>query len=444
MSRNADTLLDALKEKNPGEDEFIQAVSEVLPDLEPVVANNKAFRDEAVLERLCEPDRIVQFRVAWQTDEGETRINRGWRVQHTNAIGPYKGGLRFAPSVNVSVLKFLAFEQTFKNALTGLPMGAAKGGADFDPKGRSRAEVMRFCQAFMNELYRHIGPRTDIPAGDIGVGPREIGFLFGQYKKLTNSFSGALTGKGLEFGGTPMRPEATGYGLVHFLDCIMKAHDNTLDGKRIVISGAGNVALHAAQKATEKGASVLTLSNSDGTLHAENGFSPKAIETIQSGDTRLDGLADDVGAVWKPDALPWSIACDIALPCATQNELGKDDAQDLIENGVTAVAEGANMPCTADAICALGEAGVIFGPAKAANAGGVALSGLEMSQNAAFEMSDAACMSERLETIMGDIHRRCVDHAGKRKGDAPVNYQAGANRAGFQKIADALVAFGIH
>lgn len=443
MAFDSAAFLDTLKEKNPHQDEFLQAVEEALVDIEGLLNDNPIYEEKSIMQRLTEPDRVIQFRITWQDDDGNVQVNRGWRVQHTNAIGPYKGGLRFAPSVSLSVLKFLAFEQTFKNALTGLPMGAGKGGSDFNPKGKSDDEIMRFCQAFMAELYRYIGPNTDIPAGDIGVGAREIGFMFGQYKKLTNTFSGVLTGKDIEFGGAPMRPEATGFGLVHFLDCMLEQHDEKLEGKKVAISGAGNVAIHAAIKATEKGAKVISLSNSDGTLVCEDGFSQDQITTIQKSSARLDALADELDLDWKADTLPWALDCDIALPCATQNELDENAAKQLIDNGVIAVAEGANMPSTNDAIAAFQDAGILFGPAKAANAGGVALSGLEMSQNAAFEMGDSSKLAERLEEIMRNIHEKCVEHAGERDGDKPVNYARGANRAGFLKVADALVAFGV-
>lgn len=443
MSFNRASFLEDLSNRNPNQDEFLQAVEEALVDIEGCLNDNPVYQEKAIMQRLTEPDRVIQFRITWQDDDGNVHVNRGWRVQHTNAIGPYKGGLRFTPSVSLSVLKFLAFEQTFKNALTGLPMGAGKGGSDFDPKGKSDNEIMRFCQAFMSELYRYIGPNTDIPAGDIGVGAREIGFMFGQYKKLTNSFSGVLTGKDIEFGGAPMRPEATGFGLIHFLECMLNEHDEKLDDKKIAISGAGNVAIHAAIKATQKGGKVISLSNSDGTLHCADGFSEDQIKRIQESGERLDALAEELDVDWKAGARPWELDCDIALPCATQNELDEDAAKQLIGNGLTAIAEGANMPSTNDAIAAFQEAGILFGPAKAANAGGVALSGLEMSQNAAFEMGDSSKMADRLEEIMKNIHTKCVEHAGHSTKNKPVNYARGANRAGFLKVADALVAFGV-
>lgn len=438
--RDDDGFLDWLAARNAGEDEFLEAVRSVHRDIAPVLDANEAYREAAILERLSEPDRIISFRVTWQDDDGAIRVNRGWRVQHSSAIGPYKGGLRFAPSVDQSVLKFLAFEQTFKNALTGLPMGSAKGGADFDPRGRSEGEVMRFCQAFMQELYRHIGPNTDIPAGDINVGEREIGFLFGQYKKITNTFSGAMTGKGLEYGGAPMRPEATGFGLAYFVDRMLEEHDRSIEGRAIALSGAGNVAMHAARKALELGGRPVTLSNSDGFLHAENGLTSDDLDLIERSEARLEALADRLDATWHGGDKPWGVACDIALPCATQNELDGDDARALVGNGVVAVAEGANMPCTADAIEFFQSSDVIFGPAKAANAGGVALSGLEMSQNAAFQSGDREHLGERLKAIMCQIHDRCLEHCGE--GDV-VDYARGANIAGFRKVADAMLSFGV-
>ncbi|MEQ8295984.1 MAG: NADP-specific glutamate dehydrogenase [Roseitalea porphyridii] len=438
--RDDDGFLDWLAARNAGEDEFLEAVRSVHRDIAPVLDANEAYREAAILERLSEPDRIISFRVTWQDDDGAIRVNRGWRVQHSSAIGPYKGGLRFAPSVDQSVLKFLAFEQTFKNALTGLPMGSAKGGADFDPRRRSEGEVMRFCQAFMQELYRHIGPNTDIPAGDINVGEREIGFLFGQYKKITNTFSGAMTGKGLEYGGAPMRPEATGFGLAYFVGRMLEEHDRSIEGRAIALSGAGNVAMHAARKALELGGRPVTLSNSDGFLHAESGFASDDLDLIERSEARLEALADRLDATWHGGDKPWGVECDIALPCATQNELDGDDARALVGNGVVAVAEGANMPCTADAIECLQSSDVIFGPAKAANAGGVALSGLEMSQNAAFQSGDREHLGERLKAIMCQIHDRCLEHCGE--GDV-VDYARGANIAGFRKVADAMLSFGV-
>lgn len=439
-SKEQDGFLQWVADRNAGEEEFLEAVGALYRDIAPLLDEAPAYRAAAIPERLTEADRIVSFRVTWQDDEGAIRINRGWRIQHSNAIGPYKGGLRFAPSVDRSVLKFLAFEQTFKNALTGLPMGSAKGGADFDPRGRSEGEVMRFCQAFMQELYRHIGPNTDIPAGDINVGEREIGFLFGQYKKITNTFSGVMTGKGLEYGGAPMRPEATGFGLVYFLERMLDEHDRSLDGRTIAISGAGNVALNAAFKAIERGARPVTLSNSDGFLHASDGFSKDKLAAIRDADERLDALAGRLDATWHDDKKPWGVQCDIALPCATQNELDGDDARALVGNGVIAVAEGANMPCTAEAVDCFRANDVLFAPAKAANAGGVALSGLEMSQNAAFEMGDRDHLGERLKAIMCQIHDRCLQHCGEGR---VVNYARGANIAGFRKVADAMLSFGV-
>lgn len=429
-----------LESRNPGDDQFVGTVMDVQGSIETLLADNEAYRSAAVFERLTEPDRIITFRIAWQDDKGETRINRGWRVQHCNAVGPYKGGLRFHPETSLSVLKSLAFEQTFKNALTGLPIGSAKGGSDFDPRNCSEAEIMRFCQAFMQGLFRHIGPQTDVPAGDINVGEREIGFLFGAYKKLTNSFSGAMTGKGLEYGGAPMRTEATGFGLVYFLQRMLEQHDDTIEGKRIAISGAGNVALHAAGKALQLGACPVSLSNSDGVLHLKDGFSSDDLEAVAGSKQRLDELASDLGGEWRADEKPWSLECDIALPCATQNELAQDDAEELVENGVLAVAEGSNLPCTRKAIEHFRSNNILFGPAKAANAGGVAISGLEMSQNAAFQAGDREAFADQLKEIMCRIHDRCLEHGGD--GDV-VDYLKGANIAGFKKVADAMLAFGI-
>lgn len=429
-------------ERNPDEPEFRQAVMEVAETLQPFINANPRYRENRILERLTEPDRVIGFRVLWEDDEGAIRINRGWRVQYCDAIGPYKGGIRFHPTTNLSVLKFLGFEQTFKNALTGLPMGGGKGGSDFDPSGCSVREIMRFCQAFMTELYRHIGPRTDIPAGDINVGEREIGFMFGMYKRITARFDGVLTGKGLEYGGSPMRPEATGYGLGYFVCRMLDEHGHDLDGKRVAISGAGNVALHAAEKVTSLGAKVVTLSNSKGFAAFDEGLDEDGIAAVRKAEGDLDTLPKSSGAVWHAGKKPWSVSCDVALPCATQNELDENDAKALIDNGVLAVGEGANMPSTKAAIDAFRKADILFAPAKAANAGGVALSGLEMSQNAAFETGDREQLGERLNQIMCTIHDRCLDD-GKRQGKKPADYLKGANIAAFRKVGDALIAFGV-
>lgn len=430
------------EDRNPGETEFHQALGEIAHSVWPLLDDRPAYRDSRILERLSEPERIVRFRVVWEDDDGKVRINRGWRVQFSSAIGPYKGGLRFSPDATTSVFKFLALEQTLKNALTGLPLGSAKGGADFDPHGRSDGEIMRFCQAFMTELCRHIGPATDIAAGDIGVGPREIGYLFGQYKRIRNRFDGALTGKGLAFGGAPLRAEATGYGLVHFACIMAHAADRSLDGQRIAISGAGNVALHAAERATAYGAKVVSLSDSGGALICEDGFDAETIDRLKT--LKLDehgALADADGTTglrWDADGSPWQGEFAIALPCATQNEVDADTAGQIVEAGAFLLAEGANMPCTHDAVVRLKEGGLLYAPGKAANAGGVAVSGFEMRQNSAFARSDREALDDRLKDVMAHIHDMCLDHAGK-NGD----YATGANRAGFRKVADAMLAQGL-
>lgn len=437
-------LLDWVEQRNPNQPEFIQAVKEIYADLFPLLASDSRFERERVLHRLTEPDRIISFRVCWEDDQGNIQTNRGWRVQHCGVIGPYKGGIRFHPSVNESILKFLAFEQTFKNALTGLPIGGGKGGADFDPKGRSDREIMRFCQAFMNELYRHIGENTDVPAGDINVGSREIGYLFGQYRRIANNFSGALTGKDIEFGGSHVRLEATGFGLIYFLEEMLKQRDQKLEDKVIAISGAGNVALHAALKATEKHAKVISLSNSSGTLLVSKGFEEKTLRELlkQKDKPDLEQLADELDGEWQAEQKPWQNNCDIALPCATQNELNADDAQQLIDNDCQWLAEGANMPCTAEAITKLNEAKIPNAPGKASNAGGVALSGLEMTQNASFTSLSYDELNEKLKHIMCDIHQQCVDHNGEDE-DGVIHYRKGANIAAFKRVAAGLIAQGV-
>ncbi|CAM3743321.1 NADP-specific glutamate dehydrogenase [Litorimonas haliclonae] len=442
---NWSEVMDRIESRNKGEDEFLQAVREIGETLTDVIECDKRLQDARIFERLTVPDRIITFRVCWEDDDGKVQINQGWRVQNCGAIGPYKGGLRFHPSVNISVLKFLAFEQTFKNALTGLPMGGGKGGADFDPSGRSNKEIMRFCQAFMDELHRHIGPRTDVPAGDINVGSREIGYLYGRYQRLTNSFSGTLTGKGLSYGGSPVRVEATGYGLIYFLSDMLDAHLDKIGGKTILISGAGNVALHAAEKAIQLNAKVLTLSDSKGTLHISTGFSADQIDFVKElklrSGTSLEACVEKFeGAKFSAGKAPWHIKADIALPCATQNELHEDHAKSLKQNGVIAVAEGANMPCTAQATKLIRESKILYAPGKASNAGGVALSGLEMSQNAAFGKGDFEALDEKLKQIMGRIHDDCKTHG---KNGKHIDYVKGANQAAFSKLADALLAFGI-
>ncbi|MFH1497613.1 MAG: NADP-specific glutamate dehydrogenase [Verrucomicrobiota bacterium] len=445
MPYSTESFLEALRKRDPHQPEFHQAVAEVMHSIAPFLEKNPRYLNDGLLDRLVEPDRIMQFRVAWVDDHGEVHVNRGYRVQMSGAIGPYKGGLRFHPSVNLSVLKFLAFEQTFKNALTTLPLGAGKGGADFDPKGKSDGEVMRFCQAFINELFRHIGPETDVPAGDIGVGSREIGYLFGHYRRLTNRYHGAFTGKGLSFGGSLLRPQATGYGCVYFCEEMLRTRDDSLDGKRVLISGSGNVALHAAAKCIELGAKVVSLSDSDGTLHFPKGLNLDQYDEImqlkEQRRGRLSELDGQHGCKHHAGQNPWHLKADIALPCATQNELQADDAKTLVKNGCTCVSEGANMPSTNEAIQVFHAAGALFAPGKAANAGGVATSGLEMAQNAAHTAWDRATIDNKLHEIMRGIHQACARHGRQENGS--VNYVHGANIAGFQKIAEAMLAQGV-
>ena len=432
--------------RNPGEPEFHQAVREVVESVAPYVTANPHLMDQKILERMVEPERIVIFRVPWMDDYGEVRINRGFRVQASSAIGPYKGGLRFHPSVNLSIMKFLAFEQTFKNALTTLPMGGAKGGSDFNPRGKSDAEVMRFCQSFMTELYRHIGPNVDVPAGDIGVGGREIGFLFGQYKRLKDEFSGTLTGKGLGWGGSLLRPEATGYGLCYFASQMLETRGQSFEGKRVNISGAGNVAQYAAQKAMCLGAVVQTLSDSDGFIYDPAGLTEEKmnyvfeLKNIRRG--RIKEYATRFpGVTYTPGERPWDIPCDIALPCATQNEIEKADAEKLVAGGCICVAEGANMPSTPEAIRVIQGAGLLYSPGKASNAGGVATSGLEMSQNSMRQHWSAEEVDAQLRRIMSDIHSACLRYGTN--PDGSVNYVKGANLAGFIQVAAAMYDQGL-
>ena len=436
-------VYDKVCKRNQGEPEFLQAVKEVLESLEPVVEKRPDIMEEGVIERLVEPERMIMFRVSWVDDQGKVQVNRGFRVQFNSAIGPYKGGLRLHPSVNASVIKFLGFEQIFKNSLTGLPMGGGKGGSDFDPKGKSDREIMRFCQSFMTELCKHIGPDTDVPAGDIGVGAREIGYMFGQYKRLRNEFTGVLTGKGIPFGGSLARTEATGFGLCYFMNEMLKAKGTSFEGKTVAISGSGNVALYACQKATELGGKVVTLSDSNGFIYDPNGINlavAKEIKEVKRG--RIKEYADRVpGSVYTEGKRVWETKCDIALPCATQNELDAEDAKALIANGVKFVAEGANMPSTPEAVEEFQKAGVFFGPAKAANAGGVAVSGLEMSQNSIRLSWTFEEVDEKLHGIMKNIYKNAYE-ASETFGCAG-NLVAGANIAGFLKVANAMIAQGV-
>jgi len=430
--------------RHPGEPEFVQAVREVARDVLPVVAEEPAWREARILERLCEPDRAIGFRVTWVDDAGRVRIQRGHRIQWCNAIGPYKGGLRFHPSVNPSILKFLAFEQTFKNALTTLPMGGAKGGADFDPRGRSDGEIMRFCQAFASELFRHVGADVDVPAGDIGVGAREVGFLFGQYKRLANVFDGTFTGKGPSFGGSALRPEATGFGLVYFAREMLATRGEGLRGRTCLVSGAGNVAQYTAQKLIEEGARVVTLSDSEGFVHDPQGLDAAKLAFVIDLKTRRRGrireFVERFGGTFHAGERPWSVPCDLAFPCATQNEIGDDDARRLVGNGCRLVAEGANMPSTLEAIEVFRGARILFGPAKAANAGGVAVSGLEQSQNAMRLAWTREEVDARLRAIVQRIHAQCLEH-GRENGE--IDHLRGANRAGFRRVAEAMLAQGI-
>ena len=442
-------FMEGVERRNPGQIEFIQAVHEVAADVFPWIIQHdrEEYLEYQILRRIAEPDRVVSFRVCWEDDNHNIRVQRGWRVQNNNAIGPYKGGLRFHPTVTESVLKFLAFEQTFKNSLTGLPMGGGKGGANFNPRGKTDHEVMRFCQSFMTELYRHVGDDVDVPAGDIGVGAREIGYMFGQYKRITNRFTGVLTGKALEFGGSEIRTEATGYGVVYFMANMFEYRDRSLEGMRCAISGSGNVALHAAEKVLHLGGSVHTFSDSGGFVFDPDGVDEEKLawtkELKEQRRGRIAEYADRYpGATFHADQRPWSVPCDVALPCATQNELSGDDARELVGNGCIAVAEGANMPTDADGIEVFAEAGTWFAPGKAANAGGVAVSGLEMSQNSARLAWEEDEVERQLVDIMAGIHERCVEH-GRVADTGDVNYVRGANIAGFVKVADAMLAFGV-
>ena len=442
---SAQQFLQYVSDRNPGQPEFLQAVTEVVESLWPFIEKNPRYTEHGLLDRLVEPERVLMFRVAWVDDRGQVQVNRGYRIQHSMAIGPYKGGIRFHPSVNLSVLKFLAFEQTFKNALTTLPMGGGKGGSDFDPKGKSPAEVMRFCQAFVSELYRHVGADTDVPAGDIGVGGREVGYMAGMYKKLSNRADCVFTGKGLSFGGSLIRPEATGYGTVYFADEMLKTRGMSFQGMRVSVSGSGNVAQYAVEKAMALGAKVVTVSDSSGTVIDEEGFTPEQLAILMEVKNHLYGRVSDyaarTGARFEAGKRPWGVKVDVALPCATQNELDAADAAALINNGVTCVAEGANMPSTIEAAKAFEAAGVLYAPGKASNAGGVATSGLEMSQNAMRMAWPREEVDARLLEIMKGIHAACVQY-GKRP-DGSISYVDGANIAGFVKVADAMLAQGV-
>jgi len=446
IESEVDCFMQGLAKRNPGETEFHQAVREVAETLMPFILDNRKYKDAQILERMTEADRVVIFRVCWEDDAGNIRANRAWRVQFNNSIGPYKGGMRFHPTVTLSVLKFLGFEQTFKNSLTGLPMGGAKGGSNFNPKGKSDREVMRFCQSLMIELHRHIGEDIDVPAGDIGVGGREISFLFGQYKRLENRYAGILTGKGLAFGGSLVRTEATGYGCVYFCENMLNQAGDSLNGKTCAVSGSGNVAIYTVEKATAMGARVVTMSDSAGFIHDPAGIDAeklayiKDLKEVRRG--RISEYADNFpGVEFHAHARPWSVPCDVAFPCATQNELNLDEAKTLLSNGVGVVCEGANMPTDLDAVHAFRAAKIMFGPAKAANAGGVAVSGLEQSQNALRLSWSHAEVDARLKTIMKDIHSNCVQH-GTSKGGY-IDYVKGANLAGFIKVADAMLAYGV-
>lgn len=430
--------------KNPAETEFHQAVEEVVESLVPFIEENPKYKAAKILERICEPERVILFRVPWLDDKGEVQVNKGFRIEMNSAIGPYKGGLRFHPTVNLGILKFLAFEQVFKNSLTTLPMGGGKGGSDFDPKGKSDNEVMHFCQSFMSELFRHVGPNTDVPAGDIGVGGREIGFLFGQYKRLRNEFTGVLTGKGREWGGSLIRPEATGYGATYFAEEMLKTRGESIKGKVVAISGSGNVAQYATEKVTEFGGKVVTLSDSSGFIYDPNGIDKEKLEYVMHLKNvkrgRIKEYADKYGVEYHEGVRPWGVKCDIAMPCATQNEINGEEAKTLVSNGCYVVSEGANMPSTPEAIAVFLDSKILYGPGKAANAGGVAVSGLEMSQNSLRLSWTREEVDSRLHQIMKDIHATCEKFG--RDGDY-IDYVQGANIGGFVKVADAMLAQGV-
>ncbi len=447
MTQNwVDSFMAELIAKNPGEKEFHQAVREVVESVAPYIMQNPHLLDQKIMERIVEPERMIMFRVPWMDDKGEVHVNRGFRVQMNSAIGPYKGGIRFHSSVNLSIMKFLAFEQTFKNSLTTLPMGGAKGGSDFSPRGKSDAEVMRFCQSFMNELYRHIGPDTDVPAGDIGVGGREVGFMFGQYKKLRDEWTGTYTGKGQGWGGSLMRPEATGYGACYFAQAMLATRGDSFQGKTVVISGSGNVAQHAAEKAMRLGAKVVTLSDSNGSIYDPDGFTEEKIAYVKKLKNVIRGRIKEYvkeypNAKYMEGQRPWSVKCDIAMPCATQNEIDANDAQMLVNNGCMCVCEGANMPTLPEAIAIFQKAKLLYSPGKASNAGGVATSGLEMSQNSMRLKWTSEEVDEKLHRIMADIHEACVKYGTEE--DGYINYVKGANIAGFMKVANAMCDQGL-
>ena len=443
MEQKVHDFMNWVEQLNPGEKEFLQAVEEVAETVIPIIETTPRFQGKKILERMIEPERVLIFRVPWSDDNGDIQVNRGYRIQMNSAIGPYKGGLRFHPSVNLSILKFLAFEQVFKNSLTTLPMGGGKGGSNFDPKGKSDGEIMRFCQSFMIELSRHIGPNTDVPAGDIGVGGREIGYLFGQYKRLRNEFTGVLTGKSPEFGGSLIRPEATGYGNVYFAQNMLKVKGDSFNGKTVAISGSGNVAQYACEKATELGAKVVTLSDSSGYVYDADGINAERLAYVMELKNVRRGRIKEYADKYECDfheGRPWGVKCDIALPCATQNELNEEEAKTLITNGCICVSEGANMPSTPEAIAVFQEAKILFAPGKASNAGGVATSGLEMSQNSLRMSWTREEVDTKLKQIMKDIHSSCIEYGSE--GEY-IDYVKGANIAGFIKVADAMLAQGI-
>ncbi|MDD5255885.1 MAG: NADP-specific glutamate dehydrogenase [Candidatus Omnitrophica bacterium] len=444
MERMIQAVMDLVRRKNPGEPEFHQAVQEVVESLTPFIEKNPKYKEARIIERMIEPERVIMFRVPWLDDKGEIQVNRGYRIEMNSAIGPYKGGIRFHPSVNLSILKFLAFEQVLKNSLTTLPMGGAKGGSDFDPKGKSDNEVMKFCQSFMSELFRHIGPDTDVPAGDIGVGGREIGYMFGQYKKLRNEFTGVLTGKGLSWGGSLIRPEATGYGCVYFVQEMLKTKGETLKGKVCAVSGSGNVAQYTVEKLLQLGAKVVTLSDSDGFIYDKDGIDQKELKCVLDLKNvrrgRIKECAKEFKCEYFEKKKPWQVKCDIAFPSATQNEISGEDAKALVKNGCMAVGEGANMPTTPEGIAVFQKAKVLYAPGKASNAGGVATSGLEMSQNSMRLSWSREEVDSRLRDIMVAIHDNCVRYG---KEDKYINYVKGANIAGFVKVADAMIAQGL-